>query len=74
MHWETFKFIIDNKAKFAYDSATGQSTDLSTDPGATGINPASYLPPIIGGSKLMQALSVTAMILLVIYLLKLNLK
>jgi hypothetical protein len=74
MRWETFKFIISNKEKFAYDSATGQSTDASTDMGAASVNPASYLPPIIGGSKIMQALSIAAMVLVVLYLLKLNLK
>lgn len=75
MRYETFKFIMDNQKLFIYDNATTGGSDNTTDPGAaTAVNPNDYLPPVIGGSKILQALAVIALVLGIIYLIKLNLK
>lgn len=75
MRYETFKFIIDNQKLFLYDNAATGGSDNTTDPGAaTSINPNDYLAPIIGGSKLMKLLVMVALVLGIIYLIKLNLK
>jgi hypothetical protein len=75
MRYETFKFIIDNKEKFVFDNATTGGTDTSTDPGASvAVNPNNYLAPIIGGSDLIKTLSIIALVLGIVYLIKLNLK
>jgi hypothetical protein len=75
MRYETFKFIMDNQRLFLYDNATTGGSDNSTDPGAaTIVNPNDYLAPVIGGSKLMKLLFTVALVLGIIYLIKLNLK
>ena len=75
MRYETFKFIIDNKEKFLFDNAVTTGSDNTTDPNAaTAINPNDYLAPVVGGSKVIQVLAVIALVLGIIYLIKLNLK
>jgi len=75
MRYETFKFIMDNQKLFLYDNAATGGSDNTTDAGAaTSINPNDYLQPIIGGSGLMKTLVTIALILGIIYLIKLNLK
>lgn len=75
MRYETFKFIIDNQKLFVYDRADATGTDNTTDPGAAqNVNPNNFLPPIIGGSKIMQALVMVLLVLGIIYLIRLNLK
>jgi hypothetical protein len=75
MHYETFKFIIDNREKLLYNAATGSSTDQSIDPGAaTSVDPSHYLAPVIGGSSLIKLLTIVGLVLAIAYLLKLNLR
>ena len=75
MRYETFKFIMDNQKLFLYDNAATGGSDNTTDAGAaTSVNPNDYLAPVIGGSKFMRALVVIALLLGIIYLVKLNLK
>lgn len=75
MRYETFKFIIDNKEKFLFDNAGAGGSDNTVDPNAAKIvDPNDYLAPIIGGSKIMQALVTVALVLGIVYLIKLNLK
>lgn len=75
MRYETFKFIIANKEKFLYDNAAAGGSDLSTDPNAAAtVNPNNFLAPVIGGSSIMQLLSIVALVLLIVYLIKLNFK
>jgi hypothetical protein len=73
MRYYQFKYIIDNRKRLSFDRADGGGSDLSTDPGAaTAVNPNDYLPPVIGGSKILQALAIIALVLGIIYLFKLN--
>lgn len=75
MRYETFKFIIDNQKLFVYDNAATTGSDNTTDPNAAAIiNPNDYLAPVVGGSKVIQILAVIALVLGIIYLIKLNLK
>jgi hypothetical protein len=74
MQWETFKFIIHHKEKFLYDNATAGGTDNSVDASAATVDPNHYLAPVIGGSGLMKILSIVALTLAILYLIKLNLK
>jgi hypothetical protein len=75
MRYETFKFIMDNQKLFLYDNAGAGGSDSSTDAGAaTLINPNDYLAPVIGGGQLMKILVMVALVLGIIYLIKLNLK
>lgn len=75
MRYETFKFIMDNQRLFLYDNATTGGSDSTTDPGAAAtVDPNDYLPPVIGGSKFLQLLAMVALVLGIIYLIKLDLK
>ena len=75
MRYETFKFIIDNQKLLVYNRVDATGSDNTTDPGAAQtVNPNNFLPPIIGGSKIMQALAMIALVLGIIYLVRLNLK
>lgn len=75
MKYETFKFIIDNKERFLYNDMAGTGSDNTTDANAaTLVNPNDYLAPVVGGSKVIQVLATIALVLGIIYLIKLNLK
>lgn len=66
---------MDNQKLFIYDNAATGGSDNTTDPGAaTTVDPNDYLAPVIGGSKIMKILVTVALVLGIIYLIKLNLK
>lgn len=75
MRYYQYKYIIANKKRLLFDRADGSGTDNTTDPGAAeNVNPNNFLPPIIGGSKIIQVLAIVALVLGIIYLIKLNFK
>lgn len=71
MRWETHKFIMKHGKKLLYDNAATGGNDNTTDAGAAGINPESYLAPVIGsGNSLIKILVVIALVVGIIYFTK----